>query len=276
MKLLLLLLTIVAASSAQVYNTNQTIYTSGMAITVPNQVGSTVLVAHEVVQGSPSTTTVVVQGCTAANSCVQIDSYTFFGNGYTSRTLTTTTSYDHYSIIPTWTGGTQPSVTIGTTITKSASSGGAVSSVFGRTGVITAATGDYSFSQISGTASSSQVPAVAHSIQAIFYGGSTALTAPMTAYTTVTYGCTIQGWNITATPAGSATVDVWKVAAGSAVPTVSNTITASAKPTIASGTAAQSTTLTGWTTAVSNKDIFAFNLSAVSTSTQVTVSLQCQ
>ncbi len=36
--------------------------------------------------------------------------------------------------------------------------GGAVSSVFGRTGVVTAQTGDYSFGQISGTAASSQLP----------------------------------------------------------------------------------------------------------------------
>lgn len=36
----------------------------------------------------------------------------------------------------------------------------AVQSVFGRTGVITAQTGDYSFSQISGTATTSQLPAV--------------------------------------------------------------------------------------------------------------------
>ena len=37
--------------------------------------------------------------------------------------------------------------------------GGAVASVFGRTGAVTAQTGDYSFAQIAGTASSSQMPA---------------------------------------------------------------------------------------------------------------------
>ena len=41
---------------------------------------------------------------------------------------------------------------------ESAGGSGAVSSVFGRTGAVTAQTGDYSFSQISGTASTLQIP----------------------------------------------------------------------------------------------------------------------
>jgi hypothetical protein len=40
-------------------------------------------------------------------------------------------------------------------------SGGSVSSVFGRVGAVTAQTGDYTFSQIGGTASAAQLPAVA-------------------------------------------------------------------------------------------------------------------
>ena len=37
---------------------------------------------------------------------------------------------------------------------------GAVSSVFGRTGAVVAATNDYSFSQISGTAAAAQIPSL--------------------------------------------------------------------------------------------------------------------
>ena len=37
---------------------------------------------------------------------------------------------------------------------------GAVSSVFGRTGVVVAATNDYSFSQLSGTAAAAQIPSL--------------------------------------------------------------------------------------------------------------------
>lgn len=272
MRLLATLLLLATALTAQVYNTNQTAYTSGTALSVPNQAGSTVIVVHEVVQGSPSTTTVVVQGCTVANSCTQIDSYVFFGNGYVNRTLVATTSYDHYTITPTWSGGTQPSVTVSTTITKSASSGGAVSSVFGRTGIVTATTGDYSFSQISGTASSAQVPTVAHTIGLIF---PTSSAVGYTDYYTVPFACTINAWNMTVNT-GTATVDVWKVASGTAVPTVTNTITASATPAISTGTALHSTVLTGWTTAVAANDVVAFNLKAVASATKVSLVLQCQ
>jgi hypothetical protein len=75
---------------------------------------------------------------------------------------------------------------------------------------------------------------------------------------------------------GTATIDVWKIATGTAVPTVSNTITASAIPAISTGTAKRSTTLTGWTTAVSLGDIFGFNLSASSGATQASLVLECQ
>lgn len=96
-----------------------------------------------------------------------------------------------------------------------------------------------------------------------------------TYYFTVPFACTITGWNMTV-DTGTATVDVWKIASGTAIPTVSNSITASALPAIASGTALHSTTLTGWTTSVAANDVFAFNLSAVSSATKVSLVLQCQ
>jgi hypothetical protein len=46
--------------------------------------------------------------------------------------------------------------------------GGAVASVFGRTGTVVATTGDYSFSQISGTASSAQIPAPAGDVSGTY------------------------------------------------------------------------------------------------------------
>lgn len=106
-----------------------------------------------------------------------------------------------------------------------------------------------------------------------FYN-STALTTSDVGYVTAPYACTISAWNILV-DAGTATVDVWKIATGSAIPTVSNTITASALPAIASGTAIHSTTLTSWTTSVAKDDIFAFKVSAVATAKQLFVSLQC-
>lgn len=114
-------------------------------------------------------------------------------------------------------------------------------------------------------------PLTPHGLGASFSSSS----AGQTTYFSVPYSCTIQGWTITV-DAGTATVDVWKIASGTAIPTISNTITASATPAIASGTVLHSTTLTGWTTSVSANDIFGINLRAVSGASQVSLIVQCQ
>lgn len=60
-----------------------------------------------------------------------------------------------------WTCTTNAPITIGSTslaFAQLTSGGGAVSSVFGRTGAVIAATNDYSFSQISGVAAAAQLP----------------------------------------------------------------------------------------------------------------------
>lgn len=113
-------------------------------------------------------------------------------------------------------------------------------------------------------------------IGAGFDGGGSALVAGATAvtYFTVPYGCTISSWNVTV-DTGTASFDVWKIASGTAIPTSTNTIVAAAPPTISTGTAANSSTLTGWTTTVTANDIFGVNLSAVSGATKASVTLAC-
>jgi hypothetical protein len=101
------------------------------------------------------------------------------------------------------------------------------------------------------------------------------LAAGNTGYLTMPYACTISGWNISV-DAGTASVDVWKVATGTAIPTVSNTITASATPAIAAGTAIHSATLTGWTTSVAANDVIGINLKAVSGAAFVNLTVECQ
>lgn len=91
-----------------------------------------------------------------------------------------------------------------------------------------------------------------------------ALTSGGVVYFTVPYACTISAWNITV-DAGTVTFDVWKITTGTAVPTVTNTITAAALPALSTGTAKHSTTLTGWTTAVSANDIIGIQLNTVAT-----------
>jgi hypothetical protein len=101
-----------------------------------------------------------------------------------------------------------------------------------------------------------------------------ALSSGSVVYFTVPYACTIKAWNM-AVDAGTATIDIWKIATGTAIPTVTNTITASALPAIASGTALHSTTLTAWTTAVAANDIFGFQLKTVATAKFVEIDVQC-
>ena len=135
-----------------------------------------------------------------------------------------------------------------------------------------------SFSNISGTATAAQIPS---NVKVRTFGASfissdgvTALTAGATAYFTIPYTCTISAWNI-AVNAGTATVDIWKIATGTAIPTGANTITASATPAIAANTAVRSTTLTGWTTSVAANDIVGINLEVVATATQVNLTVEC-
>ncbi len=109
-----------------------------------------------------------------------------------------------------------------------------------------------------------------------FTNGGNALSSGAVTYFTLPYGCTIAAWNITISPADTATFDIWKIATGTAIPTVTNSIVASAAPAIASGTALHSTTLTSWTTTVTANDIFGIKLQAVGgTATQVTLNVEC-
>ncbi|HWR52243.1 MAG TPA: hypothetical protein VN428_14120 [Bryobacteraceae bacterium] len=107
-----------------------------------------------------------------------------------------------------------------------------------------------------------------------FNGGASALTAPLTAYLTVPFACTISAWNLIVDQ-GTATVDIWKLAQGNGNPAIANTITGSATPAIASGTEATGTTLTGWTTAVAARDRVAISLTAVSAATFVNLTVEC-
>lgn len=128
---------------------------------------------------------------------------------------------------------------------------------------------------IGGGGTSFTATTVIHSIGTTFDGAGSALTIGTKSYVTIPYACTIQAWNMTL-DAGTATIDIWKIATGTAIPTVANTITAAALPAIATGTAIHSTTLSGWTTTVTANDIFGFNISAVATATKASLVLQCQ
>lgn len=86
---------------------------------------------------------------------------------------------------------------------------------------------------------------------------------------------TITKWTIvTEGGVGSCVVDVWKRSYAAGMPTVANTITAAAKPTVSAADRAQSSTLTGWTTAVAANDLLTFKVDSTSTFTSIRIDLE--
>jgi hypothetical protein len=113
---------------------------------------------------------------------------------------------------------------------------------------------------------------------ASFTGNGSALASGAIAYGTLTVGCTIAAWNISASPADTATFDIWILGSPTtAIATVSNTVTASALPAISTGTYIHSTTLTSWTTTVAAGSSYAIKLTAVGgTATYANLKVQCR
>jgi hypothetical protein len=97
-------------------------------------------------------------------------------------------------------------------------------------------------------------------------------------YLYIPYPCTINAATMIADRTGSIVVDVWKCTyaefdSGTTHPVAADKITASAPPTITSDTKSTDTSLTGWTTSVSEGDILAFNVTSATAITRVTLIL---
>ena len=85
---------------------------------------------------------------------------------------------------------------------------------------------------------------------------------------------TILAVTLLADQSGSIVVDLWKDTYANFAPTVADTITAAAKPTISAATKSQDTTLTGWTTTITDGDVIRVNVDSAATVTRVTLSLK--
>lgn len=116
------------------------------------------------------------------------------------------------------------------------------------------------------------------SIEFVIDGGGSTIATGMKGYLEIPFACTINRWTLLGDQSGSIVVDVFKCDYASFDPTTTpasgNKITASAPPTISTAKKAQSSTLTGWTTAVSAGDILAFNVNSVTTMQRATLSLK--
>jgi hypothetical protein len=105
-------------------------------------------------------------------------------------------------------------------------------------------------------------------------GGGVAVTTGVKRDLVIPFACTITGHHSLGDQSGSFVLDIWKKAfVANTVPTVANTITAAAKPTVAGALNASSTTLTGWTTAISANDHLRINVDSCTTTTRITLVL---
>ena len=107
----------------------------------------------------------------------------------------------------------------------------------------------------------------------IIDGGGTEITTGEKGHLVVPFACTIQSVELAADQDGDIVVDIWKDTYANFPPTNADTITGGAEPTLSSAQKYRDTTLTGWTTALAQGDILAFNVDSVATITRVTITL---
>ncbi|HXG72836.1 MAG TPA: hypothetical protein VNJ04_19750 [Gemmatimonadaceae bacterium] len=105
-------------------------------------------------------------------------------------------------------------------------------------------------------------------------GGGSAITTGIKGDVLIPFAATITKWTLLPDVSGSVVFDLWKSTYANYPPTVANTIPAAAKPTISGATKAQSTTLTGWTTAVAADDIIRVSIDSATTITRCALVLR--
>lgn len=128
--------------------------------------------------------------------------------------------------------------------------------------------------EISGTSVQMSTNQRTGCITYVMDGGGSVLTTGVKGDFRVPANCTITGVTAMADQSGSVVVDIWKDTLANYPPTVTDTITASAPVTISSATYSEDTTLTGWTTSLSQGDTLRFNINSVSTITRVVIELR--
>jgi hypothetical protein len=104
-------------------------------------------------------------------------------------------------------------------------------------------------------------------------GGGSVPTTGLKGFKSFPVAGTIISWRLLADQAGDIVFDIWKDTYANFPPTIADTITAAAKPTLSAVQKNESSTLTGWTTAIAAGDVFAFNVDSVATITRVILEL---
>lgn len=89
----------------------------------------------------------------------------------------------------------------------------------------------------------------------------------------VPFDCDIISAETVADQSGSIVIDIWKDTYANYPPTDADSITASAPPTLSTAQKATDSTLTGWTTSLTEGDYIHFNVDSVATVERVTLTL---
>jgi hypothetical protein len=116
-----------------------------------------------------------------------------------------------------------------------------------------------------------------YNITYIIDGGGTTIITGLKGGFPVDIAGTITQWTLLevgGTGSSSIQIDIWKDTYANFPPTVADTITASAKPLYSSSNKGQSSTLTGWTTAITAGDVLYFNVDSVTAAIKVCISLK--
>lgn len=100
---------------------------SGSTFTHINIIGEIQLQVEYVIAGSPTISSIVLSGCMRGGTCAVLNTY----SSSTSTIVGVTGLYDSYTVVPSWTGGVSPSVTINWLGATRASGGGGISTSAG-------------------------------------------------------------------------------------------------------------------------------------------------
>jgi len=135
------------ATPSSCVNPAQKVTVSGTAITVNNNIRALVVNFGISITGSPAAMSIPIQGCLAGGACDSVAAtYTSTSTG--NQAVTFSNVYDYFKLVPTFSGGTAPTVTVTTTETLAQGSGGSLSypgvppSCFGSQLITDSTTGD--------------------------------------------------------------------------------------------------------------------------------------
>lgn len=102
-------------------------------------------------------------------------------------------------------------------------------------------------------------------------GGGAAITTGIKMDLEIPYKCDLNTVTLLADQSGSIVIDIWKDTYANYPPTDADTITGGAEPTITAATKSQDATLSGWTTAQAEGDLWRINVDSITTCTRVSM-----